>query len=326
MPQLSIHYAAARICMLRRDAMDKSRLARLQSAGSLEEAKRALGEIGWSANDSDDWERLAESRVQSAAETVMELTTDSQVTQAFLLKYDATNLKTLIKARCLGLGPQRLNSCGTLPLDKLEHMCAAHSWKDLPLKHFREAMETIEQQLLTKVDLLQIDLLIDRALYREIFQRMNSRGGKQVKRYFQAKVDAVNAVSLLRARRMQRDAAFYGKVLLEGGTIASEAWLGAYDQPERLPVLLAAYGDTVRTAAADALADFSRLPALECAMDNRMLKLLCTGPQEVFSEPYVLSYLLSAEREASAVRLIMAGKANDFPQEAIEERLRELYV
>ena len=38
-----------------------------------------------------------------------------------------------------------------------------------------------------------------------------------------------------------------------------------------------------------------------------------------------LGYLLAVEREASAVRLVMAGKQNGFDMDAIRERLRDLY-
>ena len=41
--------------------------------------------------------------------------------------------------------------------------------------------------------------------------------------------------------------------------------------------------------------------------------------------PTVVGYLLAVEREAGAVRLVMAGKQNGFDMEAIRERLRDLY-
>ena len=39
----------------------------------------------------------------------------------------------------------------------------------------------------------------------------------------------------------------------------------------------------------------------------------------------LVGYLLAEEREAGAVRLVMAGKQNGFDMEAIRERLRDLY-
>ena len=39
----------------------------------------------------------------------------------------------------------------------------------------------------------------------------------------------------------------------------------------------------------------------------------------------IVGYLLAVEREASAVRLVMAGKQNGFDMDAIRERLRDLY-
>ena len=44
-----------------------------------------------------------------------------------------------------------------------------------------------------------------------------------------------------------------------------------------------------------------------------------------FSIEVLIGRLLAHEREAAAVRLIMAGKLNDFPVAMIRERLREVY-
>jgi V/A-type H+-transporting ATPase subunit C len=46
---------------------------------------------------------------------------------------------------------------------------------------------------------------------------------------------------------------------------------------------------------------------------------------EPFAVEVLIGWLLAHEREAGAVRLIMAGKLNGFSQEAIRERLRDAY-
>ena len=81
----------------------------------------------------------------------------------------------------------------------------------------------------------------------------------------------------------------------------------------------------MRNAAAAAVADFSKLPALEKAVDNELLKLFTPYKYDMMRLEATLAYLLAAEREASAVRLVMAAKANGFAPEAVRERLRDLY-
>jgi len=60
-------------------------------------------------------------------------------------------------------------------------------------------------------------------------------------------------------------------------------------------------------------------------MDDALLALFVPFHYEPLSLEPVIGYLLAREREASAVRLILAGKAGGFPPEAIRERMRALY-
>ena len=60
-------------------------------------------------------------------------------------------------------------------------------------------------------------------------------------------------------------------------------------------------------------------------MDNALLQMFTCFRYDNMNLEFILSYLLATEREAAAVRLVMAGKANGFAMEAIRERLRDLY-
>ena len=45
-----------------------------------------------------------------------------------------------------------------------------------------------------------------------------------------------------------------------------------------------------------------------------------------FSVGPLVAYVLARENEIKTVRIIRTGKQNDFPDEAIRERIREMYV
>ena len=47
---------------------------------------------------------------------------------------------------------------------------------------------------------------------------------------------------------------------------------------------------------------------------------------ETFSVGPLLAYLVARENEIKTVRIILTGKQNGFPEEAIRERVREMYV
>lgn len=324
MPQESINYAVGRLSLKQREVMDASRLERLLSASSYEEAKRTLSEIGWTSAEDADYEQMALDRVAQASVLVRALSTDEKVTDCFLLKYDIANLKMLLKARCLGVQAAYLSSSGTLPVELLRHAVADHGYKALP-EPLCQAMEALEQALLVEEDPLLIDVTLDRAMFQLIFQKLEKTRCITAVRYFRARVDLLNAITTLRVHRMGRDAAFLSQVLLPGGTLGEEAWKAVWDDPEKLPKLVSVYGDKVEDAARLAVRDAARLPGLEKAMDNALLAMLTQYRHDLMRLETIVGYLLAVEREAGAVRLIMAGKQNGFDMDAIRERLRDLY-
>lgn len=324
MPQKSIYYAAGRLSIKQREIMDASRLERLLSTSSFEEAKRTLSEIGWASAEEADYEQLALDRVAQASALVRDLSTDAKVTDCFLFKYDIANLKMLLKARCLGITAEHLSSSGTIPVEKLRHAVADHRYKELP-EPICKAMEGLEQELITEENPLLIDVRLDRAMFEMIFEQLKGRRCAAAVAYFQARADMLNAITLLRVRRMGRDEAFIEGVRLPGGAIAEDKWADAFADPERLPELLRPYGERVMDAALAAVRNFAHLPGLEKAMDNALLAIFTKDRFNVMRLETVVGYLLAVEREAGAVRLVMAGKQNGFDMEAIRERLRDLY-
>lgn len=324
MPQESVVYAVARVNMARRGALDAARIDRLLAAPDYDEALRALAEIGWSV-EGGDVESAAAAHVRGACALVRKITPNEAVTDCFLLRHDATNLKALIKARCLGQKAEHLSGCGVYPVEILEHAVADRTYKKLP-QVLREALEGLEKALAVREDALLIDVTIDSAVMRLIHEKMEPTGQNAVARaYFAARADLTCAVIVLRIRRMGRDAAFLKSMLLPGGQIPAKSWVEAFEKPELLLKLLSPYGKKVKLAAAAAIQEDAKLPAIERAADDALMAMFSPFRRDALRPEPIFGYLLGAEREAAAVRLILAGKLNGFSPEAIRERLRDLY-
>lgn len=325
MPQKSIAYAVARVHVLERDALGTGHMERLLSSASYGEALRALQEMGWASAEVSDDEQVVAQHVEKACALLREVSPDPAVTDCFLYRYDIQNFKILLKARCLGLAPGLLSACGTVPADKLAHAVSERAYGELP-PQLAEAGEALEKRLATGDDPLSIDLILDQTLYRWIFESLGkAMDAKTARLYFTGRVDMLCGIMLLRVRALGRDAAFFRRMLIPGGTVAQEAWLVAFDHPERLPSLLARYGREVELACQRALQSPEALPGLERAMDDALLALFSPLRYAPLSIEPVIGYLLAREREAAAVRLILSAKANGFPAEAVHERLRALY-
>ena len=324
MPQSSIAYAVGRVRAAARKPLGEAQLERLLSAAGYDEALRLLGEMGWPDPQGLNVEQLSVQMLEQACSRLREITPDPMLTDTFLLRHDAQNLKSLFKARILGVKADGLSDCGTIPLDTLHHAVTEHIYKKLP-PAFESVMKALEKSIALEVNPMEIDVRIDQALYGMIEQRLKSSKSQPSKDYFAGKADLYNAIAYLRLNAMQTNDIKFEDILLPGGTINKKGWLEIAVKPEKLASSFRKYGKTIQLRLMKAQQDAKEVPALEKAADDYLLGLFRPMRNDPFSIEVLIGWLLSHEREASAVRLIMAGKLNDFPQELIRERLREAY-
>lgn len=254
MAQPSVYFSAGRLTMLQRNVLDAAGMERLLSTASLPEARKTLSELGWTGADITDPEQLAADRVNQAAQDARALSPDPALVDCFLYAYDAANLKMLLKARLLGLSAPALSDCGTIPADTLRHAVTDHRYSTLPAA-FRDAMNRLEQNIVTGIDPMSIDVAIDRAMYQLIFTRLKGTHSPVTLQYFRGHVDLLNAVALLRVRQMKKDESFFMSVLLDGGTIRAQSWRLCFAQPDMQSAMLAPYGASVTEAAKNAVMD-----------------------------------------------------------------------
>ena len=57
-----------------------------------------------------------------------------------------------------------------------------------------------------------------------------------------------------------------------------------------------------------------------------MIETLRSQKYKTFSVGPLLGYLIARENEIKTVRIILTGKQNGFTDDAIRERIREMYV
>ena len=324
MPQSSTLYAVARLKMLRRHFLTTSQMQRLLSAPDYAQARLVLVEAAYLEGEQADWEKAAAKRLLDASVILKKLTPNQTVSDAFLMRHDIHNLKTLFKARILGIEPEGISSCGTLDPELLRHAVADHRYQALP-PALALTMDALEKQIAVKVDPMAIDVLLDQALFTLMHKALAHAPSAAVKAWLRMKADFANLMSFIRLQRMASSLSF-SQVLVTGGGIELAKLLALESKPDKLMGLYQQiYGKKVALMAKAALEDSAHTAALE-----RELELLLQAPfasvsRQIDSLDAVIDYMLTLERETAAVRLIMTGKRNGFSQEAIEERLRADY-
>ncbi len=324
MPQPSIAYACGRIGTLGRDALKRTQIERLMAAHTYEEAKHTLLDIGFLSADGVDFQTAADQHVLKACRLIKDVTPDEQVMDSFLLRYDIHNLKVLIKSRFLAQSPEFLSKCGSMDVNMLRHAVADHTYGQLP-EVLRETLEALEKKLAVKFDPMTVDAELDKAMYRQIFAWLKDTKAKTILTYFQAKVDLQNVVMLLRAGVMKKDGKFFEGIALPGGKVAPAAFVKAFHEPDRLGKLLQGYGNAVYQQVITAALNPAKLPMLEKVIDDYLYGLFVPYRYKIDALETLAGYLLQKQREATDIRLIMAGKLNGFQEEAVAERVRELH-
>jgi V/A-type H+-transporting ATPase subunit C len=324
MPQPSIAYAVGRVRAASRKPLGEAQLERLIALPGYDETRHALSELGWSGAEDDDIERLSTQMLEKACKFLREVSPDPLLTDTFLLRHDAQNLKALLKARILGTRPEALSRCGTIPIQQLQHAIAERVYTKLP-PEFRQAMQALEKSVTLGPDPAIIDVRLDQALYQAIENRMKKTGSPLVKQYFSAIADLQNAAALLRMRAMNRPPEAFLYQLLPGGTVIACEWAKMAGQPDLMPGRFKDYGRNVREALVRSVQNASAIPMFEKARDDYLLDLFKPRRNDAFSIEVLIGNFLAHEREMAAVRLILAGKLNGFSQDTIRERLREAY-
>lgn len=324
MPQSSTLYAVARFKMRRRHFLSSAQMQRLLSAPDYLQARLVLLEAGYLDSQQADWETAAAKRLQSANDLLRKLTPDAALSDAFMLRHDIHNLKTLFKARILGMEPEGISSCGTLDTELLRHAVADHRYRQLPPVLGR-TMDVLEKQTALKVDPMAIDVLLDQAMFTLMHQALSRGSSPAAWAWLRMKADFANLAAFVRLHHMTSSLSFE-EVLVAGGSIDTARLQALKGRPEILLGLYqVSYGRKISALARAALEDRERTSALERELDSSLRTPFAGARLKTDSMDAILAYMLDIEQETAAVRLIMTGKRNGLSQEAIEERLRAGY-
>lgn len=317
----SIYYAAGRMALLKQRSMNKEKLDKLLLAPNLDEARKLLVEFGWP--DLDDDELNADKNFSSACKMIKELSVDDALTECHMLKYDITNIKILLKSSHSLVKPEALYESSYLGLEKIKKSIENNSFYSLPFD-IAKIVKKLCDKISYSFDPALIDITLDKAYYEYAVNHMPKKYKDSI-RYFKSKIDFLNFSMLLRLKNKKQDWSTAEKYLIKSGNIMFSQLKNAYFSDGVMHSLLKNYPTDIKNAASEAEGDFSKLSKFEKITDNYLFNIFASKRYEIRAE-LPIYYLLFKERETSAVRLILAGKANSFNNEDIIERMRDLYA
>ena len=317
-------YAVARIRALEVSLLTNAVIEQLLACKSAEQALQLLVEKGWGDLTAGtlDADEVLNKEEEKMWQTIREVAPDMHVFDVLSLPKLYHNLKAAIKEVCTEVENKNIfyDDC-EIPGEEMFALVQNNEFVKLPCYMPATAREAFDTLLHTRDGQL-CDLIIDRATLEAMLEAGKKSGEKIIEEYAQTAVAIADIKIAVRSQKTGKNAEFMKKAMVNCSEInvdqlTQAALAGAEEIAQYLE------GTSYREGA-DALRISPS--AFERWCDNKMTDSMRSQKYESFSVGPLLAYLLARQNEIKTVRIILTGKQNEFPDEAIRERIREMYV
>lgn len=323
MNDLEYTYAVARIRALEASLFSSTEIERLLACSDEEQCLQFLNEKGWGdgtgSMDASDMLKREEERTW---EVIGDVAPDLSVFDVLSYPKLFHNLKAAIKEVCTEVENQNIfyDDCSIKGQEMLQ-IVRNKEFHRLPGKMGEAASEAYDTLLHTRDGQL-CDIIIDRAALEAIYEAGQKAKDEIIQNYAESTVAIADIKIAVRAQKTAKSAEFMKRAMAPCQSVNTE----------QLAKAAISGMDAIRdylsgTTYAEGAAALEESPsAFERWCDNRMMETIRPQKYNAFSMGPLVAYVLARENEIKTVRIILTGKQNDFPEGAIRERIREMYV
>ena len=333
--------ASAYLRVLEKRILSNDNIERIAEASTLEETLRLLAqnsEYDFSQiSSSVEAEKIIQQGMIELYAAMYKLAGEKNraVIDLAACKYDFHNLKVVLKARnneaAKAIAQDLYSPISNLDMDYiteyLEGEISEVDVQKLP-EYAKMALSRAQEAYEGSKDPQDIDITIDHIMFEHLFALADIVDSEFIKQYIRLSIDYYNVKTLLRVKNMNKGSRFLGASLIAGGIVERSFLLANYDKtPDALAGILfyKHFGNTVLNGV-EYYNRTENYSDLERIFDNQLMahiknsKLIAFGPEILFS------YLISRENEARQIRILVAGKQNQLPNDTLKERLRDNYA
>ncbi len=316
-------YAVARIRAKELLCFGSPAMEQLMACKTYEECLRMLNEKGWGNGSAGQTpESLLDGERNKTWEQLRELVEDMSVFDVFLYANDYHNLKAAIKENYApSHGADIYSSNGTIDPAVFRQAADEHDFSVLPAG-MRDAAEEAMSVLRETGDGQLCDIIIDKAALNAILQAGKASGDPLLAFYAEHTVATANIKTAVRCQKTGKSLDFIRRALAECDTL--DVSLLAQTAVESFEAMIEYLGRTCYSGAAEALTQSAS--AFERWCDNRLIEKIRPQKYETSTIGPLAAWLLARENEIKTVRILLSGKRNGLSDDAIRERLREMYV
>ena len=323
MNDLEYTYAVARIRALESSLFSGTEIERLLACSDEEQCLQLLGEKGWGdATGSMDASAILKREEEKTWEVIRDVAPDLSVFDVLSYSKLYHNLKAAIKEVCTEVENKNIfyDDC-SIPGPEMLQIVRNKEFHRLPGNMGETAAEAYDTLLHTRDGQL-CDIIEDRAARYAIYEAGQTAEDEIIKNYAESTVAIADIKIAVRSQKTGKSLEFMKRAMAPCNSVN-------VDQLSKAAVsgLDAVRDYLLGTSYAEGAAALEESPsAFERWCDNRMMETIRPQKYNSFSAGPLVAYVLARENEIKTVRIILTGKQNEFPDEAIRERIREMYV
>ena len=317
-------YAVARIRALEMSLMSQAAIEQLVATDSYKKAVQFIIEKGWgdSDNASMDENDILRAETDKTWAAVAEMVNDMSVFDVIRLPDLYHNLKAAIETVVAGETPAHVffdNS--EIDGQKMLSIVSDKAWDRLP-EHMRDCAREAWDCMAQAGDGQMCDAVIDRGTLLAIMQAAKKADDRLLRDYAETTVAVADIKIAVRSMKTGKNKDFMKRAMAECNTLdidrLATAAVAGMEEIERY------LADTAYAGGAEALSESAS--AFERWCDNRIIETIKPQKYNPFTVGPIVAYILARLNEIKTVRIILTCKLNRLPEEAIRERVREMYV
>ncbi|MCQ4022637.1 MULTISPECIES: V-type ATPase subunit [unclassified Ruminococcus] len=316
-------YAVARIRSRELSLLSRQDIDNLINSKSYDDCLQYLYDKGFGTEEQEtDVSALLSCEREKIWSLMAELTDDLSPFDVFRYSDDFHNLKVSVKAVTRDVNPfGMLMQNGTVSGEKIYDAIKAHSYKDLP-DHLQQTAQQAMTTLLQTGDGQLCDVIIDTACLKAIYKKASETNSDVIKLYAELTVASADIKTAVRCEKTGKSLDFILDALAPCNSV--NITLLAKAAAKSLDDIFNYLSTTSYASAVDALK--ASPSAFEKWCDDKLIDSIKPQKSEPFTIGPLAAYIIARENEIKAVRLILSAKLNDLDSNAVNERLRDMYV
>lgn len=315
-------FAVARIRVREKYLLTDADISQMVSMKSAEDVTAFLLDKGWGDGEDQDPERMLAAEELKASGLMKELGIDREIFTILSYPDLYHNLKTAIKEVCTEKAhPEAFYRDTLITPEEMVRIVREKDFDALP-SHMKKAAAFAYEAMLVQRDGQKCDVIVDRACLDAMEEVARNSKLELLRDYEESTVAVTNIRIAVRAARTGKSRHFLEDALAPCRSLSVKKLAQAASEgTDALYGFLteAGFGEAVEALKVSG-------SAFERWCDNRLIASIRPQKRNSFTLGPVIAYYLARKNEIKTVRIILTAKANGLPEEAVRERMREMYV